>query len=214
MRKTALAAILIIFLPSLARADTNTFPANCSVPVPNISDWEAIQQSQIEFRLSNQAVAFLGLVVESKTYRNSHSGEIIKVFSRHIPMIFAEQKQDDERLLEEAVALFYAEKEKNDLLAKLKEKIDPLLYVYWRIRINPRNGNDMLDGDVNIWFMSSDGSCQFSQNKKIGIQFMTENVGNGQSRNVFVGVKYQIDGAYHILKVDRRDVANLMEREK
>lgn len=214
MIKTALVVVLIVFLPYLAIADTNTFPANCSVPVPDISGWETNQQSQIEFRLSNQAIAFLGLVVESKTYRNPHSGETIMVFNRHTPMIFAEQKEENERLLEEAVILFYAEKEKNDLLSKLKERIDPLLYVYWRIQENPRNGNDMLDGDVNIWFMPSDGSCQFSQNKEIGIQFMTENIGNGRSRNVFMGVKYQIDGAYHILEVDRRDVANLMEKEK
>jgi len=39
---------------------------------------------------------------------------------------------------------------------------------------------------------------------------MTENVGNGKPRNVFVGVRYRIGDVYHILKVDRRDVANLM----
>ncbi len=215
MRKIlAFAFITFCFYPYLARADTNTFPANCSVPVPDISGWEVTQQSRIAFRLSDQTVAYLGLDVEQRIYRNPDSGESMQVFNRHIPFIPSRPKQTNERLISEVATALYVQKDEEDRLVELHKKIDPFLYVYWRVQKNPRNGNDMLDGDVNIWFMPSSGECHFAQNKPIGIQFMSENIGNGKSHNVFVGVKYQIGGVYHILKVDRRDVANLMEREK
>src|SRR3989338_7947436 len=212
--KTVLILAVLCFFPYLARADTEIFPANCSVPVPDITGWEITRQSRIEFRLSDQTVAYLGLDIERSTYRNPDSGEFMQVIRRHTPATFAQPKQENDRLLGEMVEVFYAEKDMKDLLDALEKKTDSFLYVYWRIRTNPRNGNDVLDGDVNIWFMPPGGECRFVQNEPIGVQFMTEHIGNGKPRNVFVGVKYQVGDVYHILKVDRRDVANLMEREK
>ena len=217
--KTVLILTVLCFFPYLARADstsslqadTDIFPANCKNPsVPDISGWEMTQWSRIEFRLSDYTVAYLGLDVEHRTYRNPDSGESMKVFSRHIPFIPSRPKQTNERVIVDVATELYVQKDEEDRLGKLDKKMDPFLYVYWRVRANPRNGNDMLDGDVNIWFMPSDGSCHFFQNELINIQFMTENMGEGKPRNVFVGVQYQIGEAYHILKVDRRDVAHLM----
>ena len=227
------------FYPYLARADTKIFPANCeSSPVPDISGWEVDQTSRIEFRLSDETVAYLGVDIEHKTYRDLNSGEFMKVFSRHIPFIPSRPKQTDERVIEDVVTELYVQKDEEDRLGELEGKMDPFLYVYWRVRENPRNGNDILDGDVDIWFMPSDGSCRFFQNEPVDIQFMTESVGNGTPRNVFVGVIYKFEICkdknniddesrgyknknscpedekevfYHILKVDRRDVAYLAE---
>jgi len=63
---------------------------------------------------------------------------------------------------------------------------------------------------VDIWFLRPSGECLTARNERVGVQFMTENVGNGKPRNVFVGVKYQVGDIYHILKVDRRDLVQLM----
>jgi len=209
--KTVLILAVLCFYPYLARADTDIFPANCESPsVPDISNWEVVRQSRIEFRLSDETVAYLGLDIEHEIYRNPDSGEFMKVFSRHIPLILSRPKQTDERVIEDVATALYVQKDEEDRLAELGSKMDPFLYVYWRVQKNSRNENDMLDGDVNIWFMPSDGSCRFFQNEPVDIQFMTENVGNGKPRNVFVGVRYRIGDVYHILKVDRRDVANLM----
>lgn len=218
--KRILVFLAVCFCPYLAWADTsvvsfsNPFPANCSVPVPDISGWEVTQQSRIEFRLSDWSVAYLGMDVEHRTYRNLNSGEFVEVFSRHIPFIPSRPKQTNERVISDVATTLYVRKDEEDRLGELDEKMDQFLYVYWRVRENPRNGNDMLDGDVNIWFMPFDGSCHFIQNEPVDIQFMTENMGNGKPRNVFVGVQYQIGEIYHILKVDRRNVVNLMEKEK
>ncbi|MBI4158477.1 MAG: hypothetical protein HY505_02575 [Candidatus Yanofskybacteria bacterium] len=214
MKTVLLVLIVFCFCPYLARGDTDIFPASCSVPVPDISGWEVGQTSRIEFRLSDETVAYLGLDVEHRTYRNPDSGEFMKVFSRHIPLIPSRPKQTNERVIADVATELYVQKDEKDRLGELNKKMDSFLYVYWRIQKNSRNGNDMLDGDVDIWFTSFDGSCHFMQNEPIGIQFLSENVGNGKPRNVFVGVKYQVGDVYHILKIDRRDVSDLMEREK
>lgn len=233
MRKGLVLALVFCFYPYFVRGEPvesvfvgtpKKFPANCeSPPVPDISGWEVTRQSRIEFRISDMATAYLGLDVERKIYHDTDSGEFMEVFSRHIPLIPSRQKIPDNRLVREVVALERVRQEEENRLAELEKETDVFLYIYWRVRTNPNNGNDALDGDVNIWFMPSDGSCRFFQNELVDIQFMTENMGDpeklrngagGKPRNVFVGVKYQISGVYHILKVDRRDVANLMEREK
>ena len=214
MRKTAtLALIVFCFCPYLARADTK-FPANCANPVPDISSWEITQTSRVEFRVSDNAVAYLGLSIEHNIYRNPDNiREFAKVVSRHIPFIPQRQELNEQSFFQTAATL-YAKKDEQDAFSKLDGEIDPIFYMLWRTKENPRTGEDMLDGDVDIWFLRSSGECLTAQNEKVAVQFLTESVGNGNSRNIFVGVKYQIGKAYHILKVDRRDLILLMEGEK
>jgi len=193
------------------RIDTDIFPMNCSVSVPDISEWEVSQTSRIGFRLSGETVSYLGVDIEHTTYHNPDSGEFMKVFNRHIPLILSSPKQTNERVISDVATAIYVQKDEEDRFDEIGKKMDPFLYVYWLVRENPRNGNDMLDSDVDIWFMPPDGSCRFFQNEPIKVRFLTENIGNGKARNVLVGVQYQIGGVYHILKVDRRDVVHLME---
>ena len=218
--KTVLMLAIICFFPYLARADTDVFPANCSVPVSDINGWETVRTSRVEFRLSDEVVAYLGMDVLYATYRNpSDSGEFVQVIGRHVPGIFATQKPKDERLILEVVTTTYDQENREDFFSEIVKKVDLILYLHWRVRENPRTGGDMLDGDVSIWFLASSGECLVAKNEKVKTQFLTENTGDpeklrngagGKPRNVFVGVKYQVGDSYHILKVDRRDLIQLM----
>lgn len=223
--KTVLLALTVLFLcPSplvwggpveSTGAGSNIFPANCSVLPPDISDWQTIQTSRIEFRLSEQVVAYLGLDVEYADYRNpADSSEFVRIISRHRPTVFAKPKLSSERLFAEVGAEFYADKEHQDMLAVLEKELDPIIYMYWRTTKNPRTGKDSKGGDFRIWFMPSDGSCHIVQNEKLEVQFLSENVGNGKLHNVFVGVKYQIGDVYHILKVNRDEIGVLTKERK
>lgn len=238
--KTALLTLLVFcFCPHLARgepvesarADTDVFPANCSIAAPDISDWEVVKTPRTEFRISDLTVAYLGLAIEYADYRNPLNGkEFVRVFSRHIPLI-PEQKDPNERVILDVVIMLYNQKEERERLAQLEKESDVFLFMRWRTGDNIRTGGDMLDGDVDLWFLKSDGGCLVAKNEKVTIQFSSENVGNGKPRNVFVGVQYSIEiypdenicsedeskdedvckvqKFYHILKVDRRDVLQL-----
>ena len=196
--------IVFCFCPYYARADT-PFPANCSVPVPDISGWEAIQASRVEFRLSDKTVAYLGVTVKYIEYRNpANVREFVEVVRRYIPLVSERQNLDELIISQTAIALS-VRKEEEDRLNQLEKETDPILYVRWLTKENSRTGKDVKDGDVDIWFLQSSGECLVVQNEWVGVQFVTENVGNGKPRNILVGVKYQVGDAYHILKVDRRD---------
>ena len=213
MRISILALSIFCFFPYMARADT-PFPANCANPVPDISGWETVSASRIDFRLSDNAAVYLGLAVEYADYRNPLSrGEFIRVVSRHVPFIPVRQTNPNERSFFETNTASYVQKEERDGLSELDKKTDPILYVRWRTNKEPRTGKDMRGGDVDIWFLKQNGECLIAQNEEVGTQFLTENVGNGKPHNVFVGVKYRVGKAYHILKVNRADVVQLTEGE-
>lgn len=215
MRKGLISALFVFcFCPYFARADTNTFPANCSPTAPDISGWEVVQPSRTEFRISDRAIAYLGLAVEYTDYKNPlNSGEFVRVISRHIPLI-PEQKEINERVILDVATTLYNQKEEQERLDKLEKESDSILFMRWRTQEDPLMGRGQRDGDVDLWFLKSSGECLVAKNEKVAIQFLTENVDNGKPRNIFVGVKYQIGDVYHILKVDRRDVLLLMNGEK
>lgn len=207
------------FCPYLARADTRlevsqSHPLAVSEPnppIPDVSGWTVVQKPRIKMRISKNVVVYLGLDVE---YRNpADSKEFTRVISRHTPMIFGEYKQRNARLFREAVAALYTKKEEQDRLSKLDGEVDPVLYIQWRTKTNPRTGKDMQDGDASIWCLDSNGKWLFIQNERLVIQFLSENVGNGKLRNILAGRKYQIGDVSHIFKVDRNDLVRLAEQE-
>ncbi len=196
---------IISFYPYLAQAQP--YPS-----VPDIRGWTVINISRIELRISDNAVAYIGLEVE---YSNpADPREFVRVIRRHIPLIISKQKQSNERLLSEMVVVFYTQKEERDRLKEVSDKSDPILYVQWRTKENPRTGNDMQDGDVRVWFLSSNRGWTFVRNQEVETEFMTENVGNGKPHNVFSGMKYRVGGAYHIIRVDRNDLIKLFRGGK
>lgn len=220
--KTLLLAVAVLLYPYFARAHIDIlemnkfkpFPENCPNPIPDVSGWEVIGKSRIEFRLSDEALAYLGLDIEYTILRNPNSGESMQIISRHRSRMFARQKVEDNRKFAQVAASLYADRDEQEMFAELEKELDPILYIYWIVGKNPATEERTKDGDTNTWFMSSDGSCLFTQNKKVGVQFLSENVGNGKPRNVFVGVKYQIGDVYHILKINRRDVLTIMNPEE
>ncbi|MBI2674547.1 MAG: hypothetical protein HYX22_02320 [Candidatus Yanofskybacteria bacterium] len=218
MRKgLVLALIVFFFCTNFARADTppavslsKPFPANCSVPIPDMSNWPIIRKTRVEFRISDETPAYLGAAIEYKNYRGSADfGEFIQMFGRHTPFIPQRQKPDEQSFFQTA-AFLYAQQEEETTLRQLDKQIDPILYIRWRVKTDQRVNGDKLDADVDVWFLQSNGRCLFAQNEKISIQLLTESMGDGESRNVFAGVRYKIDDLSHILKADRRDIANLM----
>lgn len=195
MRTVLLALILFCFCPYIARADTKPFPANCSVPVPDTSGWKTIQSSRIEFRLSDYAAAYLGLDIVYMEYRNPlNDREFVRVISQHIPLI-PEQKKLNDRVISDVVTTLYTRKEEQDRLSELATRTDFVLFVQWRTKENPRTRQNQLDDDVgvNVWFHNFDGGCLVVKNEKVRTQFLTENIGEGKSINVFVGVQYSIE---------------------
>jgi len=201
--------------------------------VPDVSNWTVISVSQIEIRLSENAVAYFGFNIE---YQNStDQKEFVRVLRRHVPLIFFTNKQDDDRLTSEMVITQYVRKEEKEYLRQLFDKSDPFIYFRWKTKEDSQTSRDILDSDIDVWFLRPNGKWLFSQNKQVAAQLLSENLrntysrsltpsgrvvldndrtalsGSSKPRNVFVGLKYQLGDIYHILKIDHHNVANLVE---
>lgn len=209
---------IIGFYPYLARAgstsspqaDTNPLVVSVSnPPIPDISSWTVVNMLRIDFRISDNVPAYIGLEIE---YNNpADPREFVQVIRRHIPLILSKPKRSDRRLLSEMADVFYNQREEQDRLKENSDKSDPVAYIRWQIRKDPNTGRDALDGDVDIWFMPPDGDWRFVKNEKKVVEFLTENVGNGKPHNIFSGIKYQIGDVYHMLKVARSDILRVLE---
>lgn len=203
---------LIVALLFAMILDSNSVKASTIPPFPDISGWTVVQTSFIEMRISDLAVAYLGLDME---YQNpSNPTEYVRVVKRHVPLIFVKKEQQDKRLLRSVVTDFYTRKDEEDQLAKLANKSDPIFYIQWRIKQDLQTRNNIQDGDVNIWFLESSGNWFFYQNKVLSVQFLSESIGNGKQRNVFVGRKYQVSGLHHTLKINRSDLTQFLEEDR
>ncbi|MDO8496225.1 MAG: hypothetical protein Q7S43_02110 [bacterium] len=220
-RFIALTVIVVsLFCPYFARADTaqlavSSNPPVVSIsnpPVPDITDWKVVNMSRTALNVSDVTVAYLGLEIE---YSNpSNPREFVRIIKRHIPLIVSKQNKPDIRLLAEMASVFYTKKEEQDRLLEISKKSDPIIYTRWRTKDNAHTGHDTLDGDFDVWLLSSKGDWTFAKNQEIKIEFMTENVGNGKPHNVFSGMKYQVGDVYHIIRIDRNDLLKLFKGEK
>ncbi|OGN02564.1 MAG: hypothetical protein A2651_00070 [Candidatus Yanofskybacteria bacterium RIFCSPHIGHO2_01_FULL_42_12] len=209
MKTALLALIFFCFCPYLARGE----PARADTPsVPDISGWIVVSVSRIEIRLSDDAVAYLGLDVKYQNPANLR--EFVRVISRHLPLVLSKKYPKNQRLFREVAAASSAQKEERDRLNELSAKTDPFLYVQWRIQKDARTEKDAQGRDVSIWFRPFDGNwLPVIKNEKVKIEFLSENVGNGKTHNILVGRKYQVGGSYHILKLDRFDLVRLASEE-
>lgn len=205
----AIAFVVISFCPYLARA--NSTLQNLSPP-PDITGWKVVNISRVILQISDTPIAYVGLEIEYSNPTNPK--EFIRVIRRHIPLILSKSKNQNGRLLSEAAITLYNQKEEQDRLNEVTNKSDPIVYVRWRTKNNPRTGTDMQDGDFDVWFLSPKGDWTFIKNQKVETEFMTENVGNGEPHNIFSLMKYQVGNIYHIIRVDRNDLLKLFQGDK
>lgn len=209
---TAIVFMVFCFCPYLARADTNQLAASCLQHLPNFSNWTVVSMIRIKLIVSDTTVAYLGVKVE---YKNPNDpNEFMVIISRHIPLIISKQQNPNEQLLSQVMVTFDNNKDKQDRLNQLTQKADPITYIHWRVKTNEFAGISLQDGDVTICFLSPDENWLLIKNQPIQVEFLTENVGNSKSHNVFTGMKYQIGNVYHIVRLDRSDLIQLLEGEK
>lgn len=207
MRSMPVALLLFCLWANPARGDTMCPTGDNMPPIPDTGDWMIVQKSRIEIRISSGRVAYLGSDTEqTRSHKDGLSNEFMRVIRRHAPAIFVRSQLGGNRSFLKETTTRYSQKEEADQLAELDKKAEPFLYLYWRSIENPITKRSGLEGDVNIWMLKPGGECLFVQNEKVGVEILSENIGDGKPRNILNGIKYQIGDIYHILKIDRGDL--------
>ena len=177
-------------------------------PVPNVTNWKVVNVSRIELRISDCASVYIGLETEYNNPANLKS--FVRIVSRYIPVPIYKCRKDNKKLLSETATTLYVQKEEQDLLSERSKQSDPFLYIQWQTTEDSRTGRDRLVGDVILGIMPADGSWVITKNEKVTVEFMTENIGNGKPHNIFSGNESRIGNTYHIIRVDRNDIIQLL----
>lgn len=207
MKKYLALILFTLFLfPRVAGAtDKNT-------PIPNIDKWTIVTESHVELIVSDRIVAYLGIETE---YNNPEDpNEFIRTIGRYIPLSILKNKGSNEHLLSESVQALYVKKEEEDILSERAKNNDTFLYIRWRTIKEPDTRGNMLDGKINIWMMLPSEEWIHDDNEELTLEFLTENIKNGENHNIFTGMEFKMGEASHILRVDRRIIAQLFEEKK
>jgi hypothetical protein len=213
MRKmSSIFALFIIFSPLSARA--NPIQASSNIPIPDFDRWKIVNSSRIELTISDCASIYLGTEVE---YVNpSDSDEFIRVVSRHIPLPVSKCRKYDQRSLSETATVLFNQRAEEEILEARSKESDPFLFIRWRTG-RDLDGRNKLSGDVDVWLLPAEGLFSGSwlvfRNIKVDVEFLTENVGDGNNRNIFSGKKYTVGNSYHMVKVSRDDILRLLNGE-
>jgi len=200
-----LAALFLLVIPLSETVKTAQNPA------PDLTGWIQEPVSRVEITVSDSIHVSLGIEVEYKNPANPN--EFVRVIAKHVPLVVREQRMPNNRLISEVMLSMYAERDVNELLGKLSKESDPIIFMRWHVKKDPKTGRDAQDGDTEVWFRKNEGDWIFDKNREVLVEFISENVTNGHNRNVMVGRKYSMNGAYHIFKADRKDIVKAMEEK-
>lgn len=208
MKRFLLAALFTIFAFYSYPTDVSAGQLNCQL-IPDVSGLLTINISRIELRISDKDVAYMGLEID---YQNpSDRNEFLRVIKRHIPLIISKKKNPNEKKFGEMILTYYTEKEEEDRLKEVSDKSDPIAYVQWRTKQNPIHGRDEQDGPFRVCLMSFDGNFVSFDGQRLELEFLSENVTNGNQYNIFSGMEYRLGDIYHIHRINRDDLKALFE---
>ncbi len=197
------AVVAMLWSPSSTRADTNPV-------LPDVHDWKVTSKSTIDVVVSGTVITYLGNDIE---YQNPNdASESVRVISRYVPLTIAKQIAKNDHEFQQVALATYAKRDQETLLTQLASRSDPIIYFKWRVFKDPRTGKDIRDGDVSVWLLNSNGAWVFATNQKVLVQFLSERVKDGVTRNILVGRKYQLGKDYQILEPDRRYLEALEEK--
>lgn len=195
--KPILVLLFVLFFSSFTRAQD--LP-----PPPDVDGW-IMEKNAIDVKISDEVGVYIGF--ELKYQNPSDPQEFVMVIMRSIPAIVIRGRVTDTRSFMQTFVENYANKDETDLLKVLyEERSDPIIYIKWRVKEDPRTGNMVQDGDATVWLETNAGERLTSAGEKVSVEFVTELIINGEEKNISVGRKYSLKNGSHILKIDRSDL--------
>lgn len=195
--KPILVLLFVLLFSSFARAQD--LP-----PPPDVAGW-IMEKNAIDVKISDEITVYIGF--ELKYQNPTDPQEFVMVIMRSIPAIVVRSQVTNDRSFIQTFVENYANKDEKDLLKILyEERSDPVIYIKWRVKDDPRTGKVVQDGDATVWLETNAGERLTSTGEKVSVEFMTELIVNGEEKNISVGRKYSLKNGSQILKIDRGDL--------
>lgn len=167
---------------------------------PNVDDWRVVNVSVLDVRLSDLTVVYLGFQVQ---FQNPvETDEFILVTNRFRPLIFAKSDPRDDRKFQKAIVNFYTQKERQDILEKRYQEADAIIYQRWRVTVDQSTNQLVKNGDVDVWFLTSDGNWKLIKNEKVDIEPVSILRSKDFKQGILAGIRYSVGDSFQIIRAE------------
>jgi hypothetical protein len=193
-------AILVCFL-----ACTVSVAAQESVPsIPDVDEWKADKSFNLDPKIDNTKIAFLG---EVKEYRNPRDpNEFVRKVSKHLALISMRRlTKQNEHFMFIDVTKYHRRKE-IEVLEEVRESSDVIAYVRGRVLIDAQTEQEVLVGNLECWLRKPDGTWHYSNTESLRHEIFSEPIGFGEEGAVLVGIKFSLGDVSHVIRLDVRDL--------
>lgn len=183
---------------------------------PSIDDWEIVTKFNYEIRNYAQAEketvtasSYMGVL---SVYKNPANPEELAVLVLKYPPITIVPKSaksgKPKSQINSNVIDNYNQKTRREEFEKRFKASDLVIFIKWEETKDPRTGEQILTGSIENWILNQNGKWIFkiSHEPLMKIELLSEPKIGDISNTVFVGFKFSINGDYHILKIDQKDL--------
>ncbi len=175
---------------------------------PDVKNFTPVLSKELEFRIDDYKTALVGRVV---VYQNpDDKNEFVRVYYRQVAIISerGQEKNNTEAGSRDANLsnLKYHSQEETEVLGRVQKATDAFAYVQWRTVHDSRTGQDIRDGFFQAWLLEQNGNWTFAHGYNLNTSPLSEPSKADPRKRIIVGIRFDLAGAVHIVRVDQDDV--------
>ena len=176
--------------------------------LPDVTNFKPVLTKELEFRIDDYKTGFVGRVV---VYQNpDDSNEFVRVYYRQVALVSERAKETSSPegggRRWNLSNLSYHQQSEVDALGRVQKEADAFAYVQWRTEKDPRTGQDIRTGLLKTWLLEQNGNWIFSSAYGLSVTPLSEPSKANPDKSVIVGLKFELVGGTHIVRVDQDDI--------
>lgn len=183
---------------------------------PDVKNFNMVLTKELEFRIDDCKTGFVGRVV---VYQNPDDpNEFVRVYYRQVAIV---SERACENNITEAGGRNrnssnqnYHLKQETESLGRVQKATDIFAYVQWRTVRDSRTGQDIRDGFFQSWLLEQNGNWTFSSAYGLDTSSFSEPSKVDPEKLIIVGIRFDLVGATHIVRVDQDDIWEASDEKK
>ena len=184
---------------------------------PDVKDFKSVLSKELEFRTDDYKIGFVGQVI---VYQNPNDpNEFVRVYYRQVALVSERAKEKDTSEVNgrdgNSSDINYHKKQEAEALIRVQQAVDAFAYVQWRTVRDPRTGQDIQTGPMQIWLLDQNGAYAYysqpedAEENALKYSPFSESSEADPDKSVMVGLKFTLGDAVHIVRVDQDDISAL-----
>lgn len=194
--------VLVLFVLQVVGPETSS--------PPDVKNFKPVLTKELEFRVDDYRTAFVGRVVD---YQNPNDlKEFVRVYYRQVALVSERAKEQN---APEAGGrnwnfsnLNHHQQQETEALGRVQKEADVFAYVRWRTERDSRTGQDIrAAGSYWSGLLDWSGRWVSTLNENISLTPVSEPSKTDPEKHVIVGIRFDLAGGSHIVRIDQDDLA-------